>query len=461
MKSPAALPSLSIETRLNLLIGALLVLALAGNVLAIIWSAGPRIGAENASILRLTRQTVERSLSGIGNSADPARDIANLLDRLTDIRHARVMFEPLTPGFARASIEPPEGLSGGVPHWFAALVSTERPPVRIPVNTADKRLGTLVIAPNPGDEIAEIWAAVTETATTGLALIAAVFALTTLAVRQALMPIHNLGRALSAMQGGNYGVELATTGPPELAGISGKVNDLAEALTRTTRENSRLTGEIISIEDRERRELARELHDEFGPYLFAIRANITALQAIAGRAGTPPDKPALAAKCEAALDQIGALQQVNRRVLQRLRPPALAELGLDGALRGLVAQWRENHPSVTIALDTVLPPSPLDETAQLTVYRVVQEGLTNAFRHANASHIAVGVECGTNGTLHLSVQDDGTGLTEGSRPGFGLSGMEERVWALGGTMKVTNSPTGGLRLDVELPVASGSPPPAT
>ena len=457
----ASMPTLSIESRLNLLIGALLVLALAGNVLAIVWSAGPRIGAENGSILRLTHQTVERSLAGIGTSANPARDIAALLNRLSDIRHAKVSFEPLIPGYTQASAEPREAKNGSVPRWFAKLVSTERPPIRIPVNSADNRIGTLVIAANPGDEIAEIWSAVAETATTGLALIVAVFALTTLAVRHALMPIHNLGAALNDMQSGKYGVELATTGPPELAKISGKLNGLAQALSRTTQENSRLAGEIICIEDRERRELARELHDEFGPYLFAIRANVTALKVIVGSERTARFDKDLAAKCEAALDQISALQQVNRRVLKRLRPPALTELGLEGALQGLVAQWRESHPDVSINLNTALPSSPINETAQLTVYRVVQEGLTNAFRHANASRIDVSVAAGPAQTVRLTVQDDGSGLIEGSRPGIGLSGMEERVWALGGTMKVDNNPTGGLKLDVELPMTSGAASPAT
>lgn len=441
-------PPLSIEARLNLLIGALLVLALMANVLAIVASAGPRIRAENESIVKLTRQTVDRSIRGIATSLDPVRDIAALIDRLSDVRHARVSFEPLAPGFERAPAEPVPAPASSAPDWFARLVSSDHPPVHIPLNAAYQRLGTIVIAANPGDEIAEIWDAVKETAATGLALFATVFALTTLAVRQALMPIHNLGGALSEMQGGNYGVELATTGPPELAGISAKVNDLAHALTRTKCENSRLAGEIISVEDRERRELARELHDEFGPYLFAIRANVTALLAAGDL------RPAMSGKCEAALEQISALQQANRRVLQRLRPPALAELGLEGALKGLVAQWLENRSEVEITLDTGLGDAALDDTAELTVYRVVQEGLTNAFRHANASRIAVRIAAHSPATLHIKVADNGSGLADGSTRGFGLSGMSERVWALGGTMSLTNGADGGLVLDVELPVSA-------
>ena len=85
---------LSIRARLNVLIGALLLLALATNVIVIIWSAGPRIRAENDSILKLTRQTVDQALVDLQSSVDPARDIAALLDRLANVRHARVHFLP-------------------------------------------------------------------------------------------------------------------------------------------------------------------------------------------------------------------------------------------------------------------------------------------------------------------------------------------------------------------------------
>ena len=449
------MPQLSIKTRLNLLIGALLLLALATNVAAIVWSAGPRIRAEDDSIVRLTQQTVERALGELQTSADPARELATLLDRLSSVRHARV------------SLEPPEGLSvrrgqrtvfdNKVPSWFVGLLYSDRPPVRVPVTIKGTKLGTIIIASNPGDEIAEIWDAVSETLTGGLALIAAVYGLTTLAVRHALMPVQNLGNALRLMQGGNYGVTLARTGPPELAEISGNVNDLAATLTATRAENSRLAEQMISLEDHERRELARELHDEFGPYLFAIRANVTALMSQAESEATPSGR-ANAKACAATLDHITALQQLNRRVLQRLRPPALSELGLEGALRGLVALWRENNPAVTIAMTANIAALDLDDTAQLTVYRVVQEGLTNALRHAQATHIDVVVALAAPSRLRVTVSDDGTGLMDDAKPGFGLSGMSERVWALGGTMAMSNVPAGGFLLDVELPVAIAGAP---
>lgn len=453
------MPQLSIRTRLNALIGTLLVLALAANVAVIIWSAGPRIRAEDDSIVRLTVETVELALGDLQTATDPARDLAALLDRLSRIRHAHVYLE--SPESRPSAHRTQKAMEvAGAPLWLAQMLHSERAPerapVRVPINLSGQPLGTIVIASNPGDEIAEIWDAIVFTLTAGLTLITAVFALTTLAVRQALMPVHNLGNALRLMQGGNYAVALAKTGPPELAEISGNLNELAAALQRSRDDNSRLTEQIISLEDHERRELARELHDEFGPHLFAVRANLSSIQAEAERDASP-SAIARVKKCAAALDQISALQQLNRHVLQRLRPPALTELGLNGALRGLIASWRENNSGVAIEFFDELGGLTLDATSELTVYRVVQEGLTNAFRHAHATSIRVEIKRPAANRLTVRVADNGQGLAGDTKPGFGLSGMSDRVRALGGTIVLANPPEGGFALDVSLPVASGIP----
>lgn len=449
-----SMPQLTIQTRLNLLIGTLLVLALAANIAVIVWSAGPRIRAEDGSILRLAVETVERSLSELEASQDPARDVAGLLDRLSRIRHAIVYLEPPATRPIEQNRRVATGTKGA-PAWFARMLYSDRPPVRLPVVFKGTRLGTIVIAANPADEIAEIWEAAAFTFTAGLALITAVFALTTWVVRRSLLPVQNLVGALRVMQGGDYAVKLDETGPPELAEISGKLNILASALQRSRDDNSRLTGQIITLQDQERRELARELHDEFGPYLFAVRASLSAMQAEAEREGTKPSL-ARATKCKAALDQVSALQQLNRHVLQRLRPPALTELGLDGALHGLVANWRANNANIAISLDSQLEGQNLDSVAELTVYRVVQEGLTNAFRHAHATLIRITIKPQGENRIGVCVADDGKGVSEGAKPGFGLSGMGDRVRALGGTIKFTTPPAGGFALDVSLPIETGA-----
>jgi two-component system, NarL family, sensor histidine kinase UhpB len=147
---------------------------------------------------------------------------------------------------------------------------------------------------------------------------------------------------------------------------------------------------------------------------------------------------------------VNALQQFNRRVLERLRPVGLAELGLTDALAALMRLWRETHPGVVI--ETSISPSlgVRGETAELTIYRIVQEALTNVFRHARATHVDVTVEpaasfpAGTAATeaILVSVRDNGAGLPADHKQGFGMLGMRERVLALGGTMTVASTHQG-------------------
>jgi two-component system sensor histidine kinase UhpB len=145
------------------------------------------------------------------------------------------------------------------------------------------------------------------------------------------------------------------------------------------------------------------------------------------------------------------LQQFNRRILEKLRPVGLMELGLRAALGALLRLWREAHPDVVI--ETSISPS-LDETgdtSDLTIYRVVQEALTNVFRHAGATRIDVTIEPmqpppalkrGAAGSALVRVRDNGSGFASVSGLGFGLIGMRERVMALGGSVTVASTDSG-------------------
>ena len=214
----------------------------------------------------------------------------------------------------------------------------------------------------------------------------------------------------------------------------------------------------MTLQDDERRDLARELHDEFGPYLFAIRAQAAALgKAIPAR----PDLSGLSGMARAIQDEVDALQRSNRRVLGRLRPAALDDLGLQAALEALIGSWRETRPEVEVSLDSTVALDDLGALTSLTVYRVVQEGLTNAFRHAGATRIDIRfdaplADAASNAPaeqpLRVRVDDNGVGLKEPYRDGLGLTGMKERLLALGGRLKVGASRNGGVEIEAVIPI---------
>ena len=164
----------------------------------------------------------------------------------------------------------------------------------------------------------------------------------------------------------------------------------------------------------------------------------------------------------AILEQVNALQQLTRRILEKLRPVGLAELGLREALGALLRLWNESHPDVTI--ETTISPSlgETGETADLTIYRVVQEALTNVFRHAerdgsqcqHRSGRAAGGIAGRRDYALVRVCDNGRGLQPDQKFGLGLTGMRERLLALGGTLTVASGESG---VTVEAMVPIGAP----
>jgi two-component system, NarL family, sensor histidine kinase UhpB len=287
----------------------------------------------------------------------------------------------------------------------------------------------------------------------------ALFLMTMMVVSRALAPLQALSQAMTKIEAGGYDTRVKPGGSPELAAICAKLNHLAAALGEAVEDKRRLAERAVSLQDVERKEIARELHDEFGPYLFALRAHASSLMRIAD--SSKPDADALRKHGGAILEQVNALQQFNRRVLEKLRPVGLAELGLREALGALLRLWGESHPGVVI--ETTVSPSlgETGETADLTIYRIVQEALTNVFRHASATSVNVTIEPATQlsgtkrdgrGSALVRVRDNGSGLRPDHRLGLGLIGMRERVLALGGTLTVASSDSGVI---VEAVVPTG------
>lgn len=224
-----------------------------------------------------------------------------------------------------------------------------------------------------------------------------------------------------------------------------------QALARALAENRALARRHLLAQEAERKHLARELHDELGQYLNAIKIDAVSLEA--GRLA-PAEAAAAGTRIVHSVDHVhGELSGMIRR----LRPVGLDELGLGAALEHCIDQWRRRLPDVRLELHRRGSLEGLGEDVDLTVYRVVQESLTNASRHGRPRHVEVRLErreAGQGGFLHVTVRDDGVGMSEGAvRDGFGLRGMRERVELLGGRMDVLSAPGEGVTLQVVLPLA--------
>ncbi len=430
--------TLPLLSRLSLLLGAVLALGLALGVVLLVLQAGGRIRVEAEAARRLAQDFVESALPRVEAASDPNAELAHLLQQAQKLRHVRIFLEG-----SRAGATP----DLRAPAWFQTLATPRETASRI---TLPPPLGgVLVIAANPADEIAEIWGEIVELSIVGALVAFAAFGLMFFAVSRTLAPVSALVDGLSRLEHGENETRVPASGSPEFVVIAERINALAAALEQLDAENRRLLARSIEVQEKERQEIAQDLHDEIGPFLFAIRAGIGALSRRQGNA-------ALGEDCARIDAQVAALQLVNRRILARLRPPALEEMGLAGALEALARGWRETHPQPAISVQVDAPL--LDENLALVAYRIVQEGLTNALRHAGAARITVGVSRPAPNELRLRVEDDGRGFAKGWRQGLGLRGMSERVAALGGRLTLANAAPKGAVLEARLPFEAPQPP---
>ena len=217
--------------------------------------------------------------------------------------------------------------------------------------------------------------------------------------------------------------------------------------------NRELSQRLILTQENERRAMARELHDEIGQDCTALRAEASYLI----HAATGECQPVIASAQRIA--QISeSLYAIVKDMLRRLRPTALDSLGLEPALQDLCETW-EKQSAIACGFFPRDIPAALDDAICVTVFRLVQEGLTNVARHSGADQVRIDFRLNAGGqTLFLSIADNGRGLTnvEEPRPGFGLIGMRERVVGLHGTIRLLSEPGQGLRIEATLPIAAGT-----
>lgn len=408
-------------------------LSMATGAAVLVVNARAAVRAEMDSAL-----TLARAVAGAGV---PAGSLAGLGQR-----HIRVT----TPDGPPAALIPPSVGEEPAPAWFAALIG---------VTPQEHRLPTMTLTAEPWDEIAEVWEDLTSLGLAAAGLSAVLLALAAWAAGRALRPLTLFERGLDRLRAGDFTTPpddtfLSGGGAPELARIGGRIAALADSLRRADGENRRLSLQLVQVQDRERRDLAREIHDELGAALFSLKIDITALR-------TAASTPAAAERAQSALTAVEGLHRLSRRVLTRLRPEVLDHLPLSEVLREMVAAEQRRQPGVAWDFTAEGDIDGLEEPARLTVYRLIQEGITNALRHAAPSRIAVGIRRPESERVEVTVRDDGAGVdTDGGKgPGFGLSGMAERVHALGGRLVVAPEPGGGTGLRAIIPVSPAAAEP--
>jgi signal transduction histidine kinase len=226
--------------------------------------------------------------------------------------------------------------------------------------------------------------------------------------------------------------------------------DLLEQQVRErTASLAELATHLQNVREEERGHLARELHDELGALLTAAKLDVARLKSRLG----PQAAPEIAQRLQHLTEALNSGIALKRRIIEDLRPSSLSNLGLNASLEILAREFSERSG---IDVTTGLEPVELDEARQLTVYRVVQESLTNVGKYAQARQVEISLR-NYGGHVEVDIKDDGKGFdpSRAKASTHGLAGMRHRVEAAGGRLAVASTPGGGTRISAVMPTTVG------
>ena len=262
-------------------------------------------------------------------------------------------------------------------------------------------------------------------------------------LRIGLAPLDRLTRLMTTVDLLRPGQRLPAQGHGETAELIRGFNAMIERLER---ERATSNARVLTAQEAERRRIAQELHDEVGQTMTAV---LLALE----RAATEAEEPLRGELRQVQEITRGSLDEV-RRLVRRLRPGVLEDLGLVSALTSLTTEF-STHAGLRVVRGLCSGLPELDQQTELVLYRVAQEALTNAARHAEADQVEVSLRH-TDETVVLAVVDDGRG-TGVAREGAGIRGMRERALLIGATLDVTSQPKAGTRIRLTVPVPRKQP----
>jgi two-component system sensor histidine kinase UhpB len=432
--------SMSLKTRLALSIVAAFIAALAlGGVLAI-WRADNSVRAEMAAALDGGKDIVTQYRA----SRPAGSDIAHLVHSFDGERHLKAA--AVDTAGRTVAVSAPAAVIGEAPRWFEHLIAPKAGLYR-----ASYANWTFVLTTDARNEVAEVWGQTRDGLFALMAFCLAVSVAIYFLIVRELNFLATFAGALDQVSNGKYDVELASQGPPEFSRLARGYNAMTARLKEFTQRNVQLQQQIVDVEEQERAEIARDLHDEVGPFLFSIKVDADAIPALIAA----NDARALSEHADRIRDATDHIQKHVRSILRQLKTVDILDFGIEAAIGDIIAFWSARNENIRFSVDVTLEDTLLGRRESEVIYRLVQESVSNAIRHAKPGSISVSIASTTGKEILLSVTDDGTGIPTATPNGRGLIGMAERARSLGGRLSIAKSASGvGTQIVATLPVGA-------
>jgi len=447
-----------LKTRLSVFIGIVLGVVLVVALFAVLNNSRRAVQHEIDSVMWLASELIdERRLNQGGGAENAVPNMSGLLHVLDHTRHLCVVLEsePLNSNAQYC----PGPINDAVPQWFSARVTVAPRELRRTLMDANGSMVTVVIHSDPAEEILEAWQEVRPLLLLLLVIGFLTNTIVVVTVWRALRPIELIRDALVRIGRGEPTPRLPHATTPELQTIVDGVAELGANLAQAQSDNRRLLRQSLEVQERERRLIARDLHDEIGQNLAAMDTEAALLQQY-GLSGNPELKQRILG----IRAGITALYDSLHGLLARLRPAGLDEFGLGSALQSLIADWSSRCPQICFKARIEVEHIEGNSLTQIHLYRIAQEALTNAVRHSGADTISLILSRNANGNICLQISDDGRGMlrsapaavvgvTNDGRVRLGLIGMAERAEILGTRLIVDTVGGQGTRISTCLPNA--------
>jgi two-component system sensor histidine kinase UhpB len=439
---------MSLRARVVALIAMVLLISMLMGTLVAGYETRKDLSAELNAGMDGARQTLASALEDLPNSDHPARDLRQLIATFDGNRHVRATLEETTGrvGWQSHTIYPAKS----APTWFRDLLGPGPRPAAIPVPSGLAGYRDIILTPTPDIDVAAAWREFVGVVAVLGSGVAAGLVLVYLVIAAAFRPLAALSAQFGRVGAGDYSGRVAEGGPSELLNLQRGFNRMASELAATTERNRLLGDQLLTIQEEERADIARDLHDDIGPHLFAVNMDAEMILQLGeiGRHDAIPDQ------VRSIQGAVRHMQRQVRELLGRLRPTRMTELGLNAAISDLVRFWTTRRPDISFDVRLANEARLADATKDIA-YRVVQEAANNAVRHANPKLIRIVIGIDDSGHVCVGVTDDGAGDGDKTGGGLGLVGMRERVGSVGGSLAFGPLPGGrGWTTQARLPLAA-------
>ncbi len=436
---------LPLQLRLIATVAAALVITTTFSVVPIYWHAKSKVATEMQAALAVGEQVAKNEIQSGESSRDLSRRLELMVAHFNGDRHLKAKLVTADGGTVASShLAAPDNTA---PSWFQRFLNATPLTSTLVLKEPLEPLHAVVIEADPTNEVGEAWEDLSTFA--GLLSLFCLLVLGSVSwiVTRAMTPIQSLLTGYSEIGAGNLKVRVTPSGSAELERLCHGFNEMGGELERMAARNTRLTQQLEDVQDEERADLARDLHDEVSPLLFAADVDAAMISKLAKQGGHNNIQD----QTHAIRSALKQLKKTVTLILGRLRPAVLLDQGLSPAIANLVSTNQQRHPDVTFSSEIVDFNAPVSTLS--VIFFVVREAVANALRHGNPSKISIHIQLPSTDSIRLCVEDDGGGLDDkGLKPGFGVHGMDERIKRLNGTLTIQPSSSGrGVILEAIIP----------